>query len=158
MEPMIELEFVGEDAPSRATDLSYFLYLYKATYATILEKFGDLPIENAIESYEGITKDAAFLLEDAQKGHRISNSFFSDLGERDILIAKIRKESPLLITLVAFGGAALIAAIIAEGEIEIGGFGVKVKAKFNRLGDGIGALRDALQGKPRKPTKPKRRQ
>ena len=92
--PLIELEFVGEDALSRATDLSYFLYLYKATYATILEKFGNLPIENAIESYEGITKDTAFLLEDAQIGHRISNSFLSDLGERDIFIAKIQKGKP----------------------------------------------------------------
>jgi len=158
MEPTIELEFVGEEIPSRATELSYFLYLYKATYATILEKFGDLPVEKVIESYEGIAKDAAFVLEDAQKANRISSSFFSDLGERDLFVAKIQKESPLLITLVAFGGVALIAAIIAGGEIELGAFGVKVKAKFNRLGDGIGALRDALQGKPRVPKKPKRRQ
>jgi hypothetical protein len=157
MEPMIELEFVGEDAPSRAADLSHFLYLYKATYAAILEKFGDLSIDSAVGSYEGIAKDAVYILEDAQRGNRISTLFFSDLGDRDVTIAKIRKESPLLIALVAYGGVALVAAIIAGGDIEFNAFGVKIKARFNRLGDGIAAMRDAFQGKHRKPSKPKRR-
>lgn len=158
MESQIEVEFVGEDAPLRVTELSQFLYFYKSSYAILFDKFGDISIENIVDSYEGIAKDAAYLLENAQTNNRITSSFFYDLGERDIYIGQIKKESPLLITFVVFGSAALIAAIIAGGEIQVGGFGVKIKVKFNRLGDGIGALRDAFRGKPRKPYKPKRQQ
>jgi hypothetical protein len=111
----IELNFEAEKGLTSVTDLSHFLYLFKAAYVFALdlkEYHGLMPKEiynelDRIKDY--FNKRCSYGL----RQYEINKAFYTRSFENDILIENIYKGSPLTVTLVVLGGAAIIAAILS---------------------------------------------
>ena len=148
----LELYFENEVESTSINDLvDYFRYL-KAMYSyleknpDLIEKYEGKTIEEIYEKRNNIQNEIHSHFEKSNKSHfYISPSYQRHLGDHDIFIGNIKKQSPLSIVIESVGVLIVISAIISGGELDFG----RMRFKLNALGDGVKKFREAFHQRER---------
>jgi hypothetical protein len=123
---------VGDGDPLRTDEFAEFLALFDKTYAFALS----LP-EGSSERFSApVAREP--LVEELMRhsqAHEDSNE-----RESQLVIAKIRKSSPLTLWFEAMATAMVAAVIISGGEVDL----MRGKFKIHSLGEGLKKLREAF--------------
>jgi hypothetical protein len=134
------LIFEESESAISSQELAHFLYLFRAAYGAA---FQNLP-------WDGVT--AEMVLADPRRYHMellkytagnvlyLDECFNADLGERELFVTKINKESPLMIWWTGVMTVLVFAVILSGGEVDL----PRGKFKLRSLGKGIKDLLDAF--------------
>ena len=125
--------FVGEMPKLRMNELSNFFYYLRVTYAIAYEFLSNFEEERILRDPKLIEGKFREHLLGYRTQYTRSKYFLGDLGEVELLITKIRKESPFEIWVMGQITALVLAVIIAGGTVDL----KNMKFTLNPLGDGL---------------------
>jgi hypothetical protein len=138
------LSFEESEPTMSSQEFAYFLYLFRAAYGAALQIVpwqGITPEMVAADPAQHSRRFYESILRGSFSGDSVDKWFSEDLGEAELLIRKINKESPLIIWWDATIMTALVLAVIlAGGEVDL----AKGRFKLKSLGHAIKELREAL--------------
>lgn len=147
--------FHGTDGSIDTWELNRFLYLLRVAYVVMVEK----EREDKALSWEEFRWSAAGRTEFSHRSYSgliLARIYDTDLGEEELRIEKISKQSPLEISFTAIVACLAAAVVLSGGKADL----KNLKFEVPPLGDGIRKLREAFGLKPprkRKAYKPTRK-
>ena len=120
-----------------AKDLGEYLYYLRVLYGIAIHLFPEADPHTVLVERERVHANVQEYLEKNGIDAVMRDSYASDLGDFELVISKLRKESPFEIILAGSLVALVVAAIISGGEVDF-----KVaKFKLKPIGDGLGKLK-----------------
>lgn len=153
---IIFLEELKEEKAVKVYDLSYYLYLVKALY-TFLYKTDNIYIKDMLKDiHYDIVKNAyvdkkkcSIIIKFIRSGKltpsKMYDYFTVDLGEDDLYIKEIRKDSPLTIWFAGAASLMIIAFIISGGEFELSLTPPRIKVKMSGIGVGLEKIKELFK-------------
>jgi len=152
MNNSIEVVFIEDrEKVLKVSELSEFLYNLKVFYSVAFEKFGEkFDVEEHPERIVNIANDIAQRLKTGKYFHflyryRKDDFFRKNLGDKDVFIAKIYKESPLTIWFIGVSTILVAAFIISGGEIEISTVPPKIRIRMPSIAEGLEKIKDVFK-------------
>lgn len=145
----IEIHFSKESDRFALNELASYLQHIKSIYAYLqknprLVGFQALPEDsNALVNLSENVEDQLVSL-GFDEGYS-SRYYKQDLGDNEIFISRITKQSPLVVTLVGTGVFLAAAVVISGGKVDTRILGAKVKIEINALGDGLEKLQKVFE-------------
>lgn len=143
----IELVFTEEGDEFTVTELVNYLTYLRSIYAYVQKKPELIVDDTEINRLNNLANFKSYEDKFINSGFSENSSkryYKKDLGEKDVFISTITKQSPLAIALVGLGGALITAIILSGGKLDLKAFGVRLKFKLNSLGDGISKIQDVI--------------
>ncbi|MFZ6050753.1 hypothetical protein [Halocola ammonii] len=154
VKPNHELEtvliFGKEGKDFRLDDLAEFLRHLKGVYGYLLNKpelFQDFLLYDTAKEDQRLSQlsqQLPILLEkEGLSKNSITRYYNKDLGDSELFISQIRKQSPLMITISVASLALVGAVILSGGKLNISLSGIKVE--LNAIGDGLKKFHEFVQ-------------
>ena len=143
------LSFADEVPKLKMNEFSNFLYYFRVTYAIACEflgEFKELKPEQLLGDTSEIEKKFREYLLNFSQPYARTKYFLGDMGDAELLITRISKDSPIMIWIVGLVTALVMAVIIAGGEVDLR----SLKFKLNPLGEGLTKLREAFRTREEK--------
>ena len=143
-------EVFRENRLLKVHELSSYLYYFRAVYSIILaeprfKRFQNFNIlKRTVEDPNMFRKEFLAIVKKCSKTEKL-NFFERDLFQDEILIQKIKKESPLKTWFIGASSALVLALILSGGKIEIGVPGAEIKVEIPSLGEGIKSLKNSFK-------------
>jgi|GEM_PF-3999656 len=122
-----------------AVNLAEFLYFFSAVYGAAT-KLNELPAERIIARRHDFARDFSAFLHSEYSAAGVGTLISESLGEQQLIITKVKKESPLEFWFMGVSSALVIAVVLSGGEVDL----LKGKFKLPALGEGVRKLKQAF--------------
>ena len=136
----IEIEIKGEEGLLKANQLANFLYYFRAAYFVAVDRFGNVPVDQLRGHELYFRSEMQKAIAESLNRRKVWELCFADLGDNELLVNAISRNSPYKILSMGLITALVLAVIVSGGEVDL----YNGKFVLNPLGEGIAALRDAF--------------